>query len=78
LAWQIAGDSIKGHCIMEPGPKRDVWIDLVDAGGNRLASPTGKNASLLVNLCYEPSKGERLHVTSERACVSWITCLDLW
>jgi hypothetical protein len=53
-AVQVGSDCIKGHCIMEPGLKRDIWIDLVDAGGQRLSSSNGKSASLLVNLSYEP------------------------
>ena len=53
-AVQVSGDCIKGHCIMEPGLKRDIWIDLVDANCQRLTSSNGKGASLLVNLSYEP------------------------
>ena len=51
---QAHPECIKGHCIIEPRQPCDVRIDLMDASGKRLNGPSGKKASILVNLSYEP------------------------
>ena len=68
--------SYRGHCFVEPGPARDVWVDLLDAQFKRLSSPRGKNASLLINLCYEPKNALRSVITL--LCCMMFSTEPLW
>jgi hypothetical protein len=68
--------SYRGHCFVEPGPARDVWVDLLDAQFKRLSSPRGKNASLLINLCYEPKNALRSVITL--LCCRMFSTEPLW